>query len=183
MANLNRQIPISAKNYSEALIKTVQDNVMSYEDLSKDLSAIQEILTSSQDLTFTLENPAISDEVKCSIVDEVFKNEIHAELLNFLKVLIEKKRFAEFAQIKADYEARLDEINNVQSVEVVSAVELSEDYKNKILQKLGEKLQKNIRPIWQVDENIIAGLIYRINDNVIDTSIKSKLDKLNKNLM
>ena len=60
---------------------------------------------------------------------------------------------------------------------------MSEEYRERILQKLSEKLQKNIRPNWKVDENIIAGLIYRINDNVIDTSIKSKLDKLNKNLM
>ena len=177
------QISLSAKNYSKALVEMVRDNVISFQDLSKDLAAVSEILETSQDLRLTLENPTVSEEVKSQIVEEVFKNEVHPQVVSFLKVLIDKNRFSEFSQIKADYEIKLDDVNKIQSVEITSAVELSEEYRERILQKLGEKLQKNIRPNWKVDENIIAGLIYRINDNVIDTSIKSKLDKLNKNLM
>lgn len=177
------QISLSAKNYSKALVEMVCDNVISFEDLSKDLATVSEILETSQDLRLTLENPTVSEEVKSQIVEEVFKNEVHPQVVSFLKVLIDKNRFSEFSQIKADYEIKLDDVNKIQSVEITSAVELSEEYRERILQKLSEKLQKNIRPNWKVDENIIAGLIYRINDNVIDTSIKSKLDKLNKNLM
>lgn len=177
------QISLSAKNYSKALVEMVRDNVISFEDLSKDLATVSEILETSQDLRLTLENPTVSEAVKSQIVEEVFKNEVHLQVVNFLMVLIDKNRFSEFPQIKADYEIKLDDVNKIQSVEITSAVELSEEYRERILQKLSEKLQKNIRPNWKVDENIIAGLIYRINDNVIDTSIKSKLDKLNKNLM
>lgn len=177
------QISLSAKNYSKALVEMVRDNVISFEDLSKDLAAVSEILETSQDLRLTLENPTVSEEVKSQIIEEVFKNEVHPQVVSFLKVLIDKNRFSEFSQIKADYEIKLDDVNKIQAVEITSAVELSEEYRERILQKLSEKLQKNIRPNWKVDENIIAGLIYRINDNVIDTSIKSKLDKLNKNLM
>lgn len=177
------QISLSAKNYSKALVEMVRDNVISFEDLSKDLATVSEILETSQDLRLTLENPTVSEEVKSQIIEEVFKNEVHPQVVSFLKVLIDKNRFSEFSQIKADYEIELDDVNKIQAVEITSAVELSEEYRERILQKLGEKLQKNIRPNWKVDENIIAGLIYRINDNVIDTSIKSKLDKLNKNLM
>lgn len=177
------QISLSAKNYSKALVEMVRDNVISFEDLSKDLATVSEILETSQDLRLTLENPTVSEEVKSQIIEEVFKNEVHPQVVSFFKVLIDKNRFSEFSQIKADYEIKLDDVNKIQAVEITSAVELSEEYRERILQKLGEKLQKNIRPNWKVDENIIAGLIYRINDNVIDTSIKSKLDKLNKNLM
>ena len=177
------QISLSAKNYSKALVEMVRDNVISFEDLSKELATVSEILETSQDLRLTLENPTVSEEVKSQIVEEVFKNEVHPQVVSFLKVLIDKNRFSEFSQIKADYEIKLDDVNKIQAVEITSAVELSEEYRERILQKLSEKLQKNIRPNWKVDENIIAGLIYRINDNVIDTSIKSKLDKLNKNLM
>lgn len=177
------QISLSAKNYSKALVEMVRDNVISFEDLSKDLATVSEILETSQDLRLTLENPTVSEEVKSQIIEEVFKNEVHPQVVSFLKVLIDKNRFSEFSQIKTDYEIKLDDVNKIQAVDITSAVELSEEYRERILQKLSEKLQKNIRPNWKVDENIIAGLIYRINDNVIDTSIKSKLDKLNKNLM
>ena len=59
MTNLNEQISLSAKNYSEALIELVKDNVMSYEDISKDLETISQILKISSDLKNTLEYPTI----------------------------------------------------------------------------------------------------------------------------
>lgn len=183
MTNLNEQISLSAKNYSEALIELVKDNVMSYEDISKDLETISQILKISSDLKNTLEYPTISTETKHEIIDEVFKNEINPNIINFIKILIDKKRFSEFEQVKADYADKLDKINNIQTMEIVSAIPLNEEYRGKIVQKLSEKLQKNISPIWEIDESIIAGLIYKIDDDVIDTSIKSKLDKLSKNLM
>lgn len=183
MKNSNEQIPLSAKNYSQALIKIVEDNVMSYEEINNDLNTVSQILELSNDLKFTLENPTIADEIKYEIVDEVFKNEIHQQIINFIKILISKKRFGELNKIKEDYNVKLDGINNIQQVEITSAIELNPEYQQQIIQKLSEKLNKNIRPIWNINEDIIAGLIYKINDNVIDASIKNKLDKLNKNLM
>ena len=177
------KISTSAKNYANSLLQVGKDGVMSYDDILNDLNTVKEIVSSSAELTQVMENPAVSDNTKYEILDSVFLGQINDKLINFLKVLIDKNRFSEFSQIKADYEIKLDDVNKIQAVEITSAVELSEEYRERILQKLGEKLQKNIRPNWKVDENIIAGLIYRINDNVIDTSIKSKLDKLNKNLM
>ena len=178
-----QQIPLSAKNYSEALIKIVRDNILSYEEVQDDLNTISQILDMSEDLRMTLQNPTITDEIKSEITDEVFGKEIHPELVNFLKILIEKKRFGEFYQIKADYAMKLDEINNIQTVEIISAVPLNSEYQEQIITKLKGKLNKNIRPNWSINEDIIAGLIFKISDDVIDTSIKNKLDKLNKNLM
>ena len=177
------KISTSAKNYANSLLQVGKDGVMSYDDILNDLNTVKEIVSSSTELTQVMENPAVANNTKYEILDSVFLGQINDKLVNFLKVLIDKNRFSEFSQIKADYEIKLDDVNKIQAVEITSAVELSEEYRERILQKLSEKLQKNIRPNWKVDENIIAGLIYRINDNVIDTSIKSKLDKLNKNLM
>ena len=68
------QISLSAKNYSKALVEMVRDNVISFENLSKDLATVSEILETSQDLRLTLENPTVSEEVKSQIIEEVFKN-------------------------------------------------------------------------------------------------------------
>lgn len=183
MTNSNQQIALSAKNYSQALIELEKDSQLTFDEINNDLNIISEILNMSAELKHVLENPSVAAEVKNEIVNDVFQKDIHPQIINFLKILIDKKRFNELNQIKADFENKLDKINNIQTVEIVSAVELKEDYRNEIIQKLGEKLHKNIRPIWLIDENIIAGLIYKINDDVIDSSIKNKLDKLNKELM
>ena len=68
----NIQISLTAKNYADALVKLGQDNVISYDDILNNLEIISEICTQSKDLTGVLENPAISDETKFSIIDEVF---------------------------------------------------------------------------------------------------------------
>lgn len=177
------QIPLSAKIYSEALINLAQDNVLGYEQINNNLDIISQILNMSEDLKSVLKSPVISEDAKKEIATEVFAKDIHPEMLNFIKILIEKKRFNEFDEIKADFTNRLDKINNIQTVEIISAVELNEDYKSNITRKLGDKLQKNIRPLWYINQDIIAGLIFKIDDDVIDTSIKYKLDKLRKNLM
>ena len=50
----------------------------------------------------------------------------------------------------------------------------------RINEKLHTRLQKNIIANWTTDENIIGGLIIKIDDDIIDNSLKNKLEKLSK---
>ena len=179
----NIQISLTAKNYADALVKLGQDNVISYDDILNNLEIISEICTQSKDLTGVLENPAISDETKFSIIDEVFTKYVNEKIRDFLKILIEKKRFKELEGIVAAYQEELDKINNLQRVEVISAVELDDNSKQRIIEKLQKRLQKNVLAQWQTDEEIIGGLVVKINDDVIDSSLKNKLENLSKNII
>ncbi len=179
----NIQISLTAKNYADALVKLGQDNVISYDDILNNLEIISEICTQSKDLTGVLENPAISDETKFSIIDEVFTKYVNEKIRDFLKILIEKKRFKELEGIVAAYQEELDKINNLQRVEVISAVELDDNSKQRIIEKLQKRLQKNVIAQWQTDEEIIGGLVVKINDDVIDSSLKNKLENLSKNII
>lgn len=134
-------------------------------------------------MTGVLENPAISDETKFSIIDEVFTKYVNEKIRDFLKILIEKKRFKELEGIVAAYQEELDKINNLQRVEVISAVELDDNSKQRIIEKLQKRLQKNVIAQWQTDEEIIGGLVVKINDDVIDSSLKNKLENLSKNII
>lgn len=179
----NIQISLTAKNYADALVKLGQDNVISYDDILNNLEIISEICSKSKDLTDVLENPAISDETKFSIIDEVFTKSVNEKIRDFLKILIEKKRFKELEGIVAAYQEELDKINNLQRVEVISAIELDDNSKQKIIDKLQNRLQKNVIAQWQTDEEIIGGLVVKINDDVIDSSLKNKLENLSKNII
>lgn len=179
----NIQISLTAKNYADALVKLGQDNVISYDDILNNLEIISEICSKSKDLTDVIENPAISDETKFSIIDEVFTKSVNEKIRDFLKILIEKKRFKELEGIVAAYQEELDKINNLQRVEVISAIELDDNSKQKIIDKLQNRLQKNVIAQWQTDEEIIGGLVVKINDDVIDSSLKNKLENLSKNII
>lgn len=183
MKNSTEHISISAKNYANALIGVVQDKQSTYEEISKDFDNVCQILNMSPELHDILNNPTIAYDMKIDIANDVFKNEISQTMMDFIKILIEKKRFGEFSQIYQAYVEKLNEIYNIQPITVVSAVELSENNKNQVIQKLETKLNKTVKPDWELDDDIIAGLVIKIDDDVIDMSIKNRLAKLKKDLM
>ncbi len=177
------RISQSAKTYADALIKMSQDGIMSNEDILSELNTISKIINSSDDLKKVLTTPTVSIGKKLEIIDDIFINQINLRILNFLKIIAEKNRFNELEEIIESYKQKLDEINNIKNVTIIAAVDVSDKYKQKIITKLQEKLNKKIRAQWQKDEAIIGGLLIRIDDNVIDTSIKNKLENLSKNII
>ncbi len=177
------QISLTAKNYANALKKLAQDGVLSYDDILTNLENIVTICDESNELQNVLNNPAISDEIKYSIVDEVFSKDVDEKIINFLKILLEKKRFGELIGVLEAYRNELDEIKNIQRVMVTSAVPLKDEYKTRLAEKLQNKLNKKIVANWSVDEEIIGGLVVKINDDIIDSSLKNKLENLSKNII
>lgn len=183
MKTVTEQISISAKNYANALIEVVRDKKSTFDEISKDFENVREILNMSPELREILNNPTISLQAQTDIAIDVFKNEVSSTMLDFIKIVIDKKRFKEFSQIYRAYLEKLNEISNIQPVKVTSAIELSEDKKLQVIKKLEEKLNKTVKPEWELDDDIIAGLVIRIGDNVIDMSLKNKLAKMKKDLI
>ena len=116
----------SSKNYAGALAEIADDNIISYDEIKNDLNTISVIIKNSPDLKSVLENITIATDVKNSIIDEVFKNQINEKLVNFLKILTNKNKFDEFDEIKSDFESIYNDVNNIKLVEVTSAVELTQ---------------------------------------------------------
>lgn len=167
------KVSTSAITYAKSLFEA--DN-----NALPDLNTVLDVINSSKDFKITMLNPSISLQIKYEILDEIFKKELSEKVLNFIKILVEKNRFNEFEQIVQAYSDEVDQNNNIKRVEIVSAVELSDNQKQKAIEKLEARLQKTVKVGWTVDTSIIGGLIIKIDDDVIDTSLKNKLDKLSK---
>lgn len=171
-----KNVSAIAKTYANSLIESDTN----YNDILSDLNTVLDIIKNSKDFVQVMQNPAISTDTKYEIIDEIFKQELSEKVLNFIKILVEKNRFNEFEQIVQAYSNKLDTINNLKRIEVISAVELSEEQKQRVIEKLQQKLQKNIFVNWTQNKNIIGGLVLKIDDDVIDSSLKNKLEKLSK---
>jgi F-type H+-transporting ATPase subunit delta len=178
----NEKNLLIADKYAESLIELGKDGKLSYEIISKNLDDVKLILEKSPDLFAVLTNPLVSGEDKIDIVDCVFSNEIDVLVKNFLKILVEKNRFNIINEVIEVYFAHIDVINNVQKITVVSAVELNDGEKSKIQDKLATKLNKTVKTTWNIDDSIIAGLVIKIGDNVIDMSLNHKLEDMKKTI-
>ena len=165
-----------AKIYANALI---DDNSANH---IKDLEFVQDVFAKNPELKKVLQNPTISFEQKLEIIDAIFKDNIGTNIINYLKILTEKKHISEIPAIIEIIKNTLDESNGIKAITIISALELTKEYKEKITTVLENKIGKQIKPNWQIDENIIAGLVIKIDDDVIDTSIKTKLEKIKGNI-
>jgi len=170
------QISKSAITYANSLIEA--DN--NYEQILNDLRTVQNITSQSKEFNEVMLNPTISVSTKNEIIDEIFKNQINEKVINFLKIIADKKRFSELNEIISAYSEKVDEINNIKRVEVISVVELSEEQKRQTVEKLQNRLQKNVVVQWTKNADIIGGLVIKIDDDIIDSSLKNKLEKLSK---
>lgn len=179
----NSKNTLIAERYSEALVKIASEGKLTFEKISTDLNLIENILTDSKDLEKFLTNPIIAIEDKKEIIDKVFANEIDNLIINFLKLLVDRNRFDTFRDILDSYNIALDDKNNISRIKVISAVQMSDDAKNKLKNKLETKLKKNVVFDLDIDPNIIAGLVIKLGDNVIDMSLKHKLEDLSKNII
>jgi F-type H+-transporting ATPase subunit delta len=74
-------------------------------------------------------------------------------------------------------------LQNIRPVTVISAVKLNSTQQNTIVEKLANKLNKKILPNWEINKDIIAGIMIKIDDNVLDMSLKNRIEKLGKSLM
>ena len=165
-----------AKKYAEALIDFGKAEKMSYVSISVDLANIQSILSKSEDLYEALTNPLISIEDKLNIIEKAFEKDVDVLIRNFLKVLTEKDRFNLIYDIIKIYNSLLDEINGIARIDVISAVELNDIEQADIQAKLAEKLKKQVVIKYKTDKSIIAGLVFKIGDDIIDMSIARKLE-------
>ncbi|MBD5402775.1 ATP synthase F1 subunit delta [bacterium] len=177
----DNKISTISKIYAQALMDIASEN-SSEERFKIQLEEILNVLNSSEDLNVVLENSSISISKKLEILDSIFSNKIDKKVLNFLKLLIEKHRFKELNAIYYAYTDILDKKSNKKKVEIVSAINLNFEAKTNILFKLEHKLNCEIMPCWRVDENLIAGLTFKFDDYVIDTSISNKIENMSKTI-
>ena len=172
-----------AQRYSDAIVEIAKDGKLTYSKISTDLELVKNTLVQSKDLDEFLVNPITSIEDKKEIIDRVFSGEIDGLIVNFLKVLIDKNRFSVFGEVLNAYNKALDCVNNISRIHVESAVEMTEDAKNKLKEKLETKLKKNVVLDLKINPEIIAGLVIKMGDNIVDVSLKHKLEDLSKNIM
>ncbi len=175
------KISIIAGRYAQALIQLGEQNYKLDEYLDS-LVKVKNTLAENQELARLLEHPIVPKEDKKEITCNVFQNYISVDILNTLKVLLDRNRTYIFSSLVTYYTELLNQKRNVTMAEVITAVPISEDIKYKLKDKLQNQFKKNFQIEHQIDPDIIAGMIVKFGDRVIDGSIKSKLGNMKKHL-
>lgn len=176
----NKSIPL-AKRYSDALIE-VAKNKNELDDVYSDLNTASEAMESVKELKDFLTHPVIPQKEKKEVIKSIFEGKIKQDTLNLLYILVEKNKINLLNTILYCFDESMDEAKNILKVGVVSAVQIDGDLKTKLKEKLENKFKKNIKFDFEINPDIIAGLVLKINDKTIDGSICTKLEGFKKSI-
>ena len=168
--------------YGEALYEAATDTDK-LETILEEFGELVRIFKELPEFFEWLRNPTISGEMKKQTVEKIFDNEIEEELMNFLCILIDKRRIGRLDSIHTAFEKIVDDRNGVTSGKIVSALPLTDNQLTQFETETGKLLRKKVKLTSDTDTSLIGGVRIYIDGKLIDASIRSRLDKLKETLL
>ena len=169
--------------YGEALFELAVEEGKEDEFLDE-ITQLKELLDQNPDFGKLMNHPKILKENKLEVLEKVFKGRISDELLGFLHLIITKDRYGEIDHILDYFVDEVKKLKGIGIAYVTTAVDLSEVKKKEIEAKLLATTSfKKMEMHYQVDEDLIGGMVIRIGDRVVDSSVRSKIFELQRELL
>ncbi len=172
-----------SKTYGEALYEVAAEAGKTKE-LMEEIRCVVQILASNPAFDELMRHPGIPKQEKLQVVENVFKGRLSEELTGLLEIVVSKERYTDLPAIFAYFTDRVKEEQRIGMAYVTTAVELSENQKDQVKDKLLKTSgYASMEMHYQVDATIIGGMIIRMNDRVVDSSVRTKLEGLKKQLL
>ena len=145
--------------------------------------SLTEVLRSNEDFGKLMSHPKIMKEDKVKIVEETFDGRIPKEFVGLMTLMVTKNREEEMLSVFDYFVELVKEEKKIGKADVKTAIPLSVEQKAQVEKKLlattkYETLEMN----YEVDKALIGGMIVRIGDRVVDSSIQTKLSNLSREL-
>lgn len=170
-----------AGRYAEALYGIAVENKL-VDRLEEELKAVVGVLEESVQLKKVLFHPRITAAQKKEVLAGLFAGRVSEVAMNFLGILVERRREAYLTNI-TDYFADLaDKARNISDVKVTSAVELNEGEKKALTDAMASCTGKKVRLSYDVEPQLLGGVVVRVGDKVIDGSVLARLQNLREHL-
>ena len=169
--------------YGEALFELAveEDRLDSF---AEEIRSLQQILSENKDLDKLMNHPKISKDEKLQVMENIFKERISEELMGLLSIMITKDRYRELDSVLEYFLNRVKEVKGIGVAYVTTVSGLSDTQKEQIVAKLlATTGYQQMEMHYQEDQSLIGGMVIRIGDRIVDSSIRTKLEELQKQLM
>ena len=171
-----------SKTYGDALFAIAMEESRMDEFFEATLGLV-EILRTNEDFSRLMNHPKIMKEDKVKIVEETFATKIPKEMVGLMTIMVEKGRANEMISVFEHFILLVKEEKKIGKADVTTAVALSDEQKEKVERKLIETTKyETFEMCYHVDKSLIGGMVIRIGDRIVDSSIKTKLYDLSREL-
>jgi F-type H+-transporting ATPase subunit delta len=167
------------KVYSTALFElcTEQDKL---EKVFGDYSEFEELMKNSDCAEYLkfLASPLISGREKADSLKAVFADKIDALLLDFLCLTAEKNRADRLEEIYGEFRKMYNDKLGLLEVTAITSEPMTAELRERLKDKLSKTTGRRIVLTEEVDKSLIGGIIVRYGNTELDSSVKTRLDKL-----
>ena len=175
---------VVARRYARALFSLGRkQGLAKLEKIAGDFTALQAAFQSAPFLLQLYCSPLFSAEEKGRVTREVLsKLKADPDTLNFCGLLAEKDRLAGIQDIIAVFQDLLDAEKGVLRGELITAVAIDKNKQAAVLQQLEQQAGRSLDLVFSVDPGIIGGIILKVGDRVLDSSLRAQLSFLKENI-
>lgn len=172
-----------SKTYGSALFEVAMES-NALDTILEEVLFVKQTFLENEELNKLLLHPNIEKEEKVKVIENIYKGKVSDEITGLMTMLVHKGHLKDFVPVFDYVIQAIKEEKGIGVAYVSSAVELSEVQRSKIEQKLLETTKyQQIEGVYQVDKNLIGGLVIRIADTVVDSSLKTQIEKLSKTIL
>lgn len=169
-----------ARVYAQALFDAAKEAGV-VEEVRRELGDFVAALAASASLRNVLADPQVDTAAKHRVLAEITSGG-QPLLANALLLMLERGRFAAVPELRQAYGALATVEEGVVDVEVVSAAELTPETEKKIAARVQEATGRRVQLARRVDPDILGGLVLRVGDMIVDSSVKARIRQLRRRL-
>jgi len=167
-----------ARPYAEALFKATQSDMAA---TAQWLTELGQVAGHQQLLQFA-GDPRVTSEKVYDLVNGLVKSKPSQVAQNFLRTVIENGRLAALPEVAAQYRAHLNALGGSSDALVYSAFDIDAATLTSIGEALQKRFGRKLNLTVKLDQELIGGIRVVVGDEVLDTSVKSRLEQMKVSL-
>lgn len=168
-----------ARPYAEALFRVAKagngaTNLAAWSDLVSEMAQVAAL----PDVKALTDNPKVSNQLIADTFLSVLKSPVNNEAKNFINMLVQNGRMSMLPEIGAQFHALKNAQEGAADADITSAFALSDAQVNELIATLEKKFGRKLNPSVAVDQTLIGGVRVVVGDEVLDTSVRAKLQQM-----
>lgn len=170
------EVTTIARPYAEAVFKSAQTkkSIAAWSDMLKYAAAVSR----EPQIKTLIGSPNVSAKQLADIFHAICKDKLNEEGRNLITLMAENDRLDVLPQVSDLYEQLKSQYEGVLDARIVSAFELNAEQLKKLIAMLEKKFKHEINAKVSVDPELIGGIKVEIGDEILDTSVRGKLEAM-----
>ncbi|MBS40655.1 MAG: F0F1 ATP synthase subunit delta [Rhodospirillales bacterium] len=178
MASGQTKISGLSGRYATALFELACDE-NSIDSIAKDLLQLQKMIDESEDLRRLIESPLFSRDAQSRAMAALTQKAGLSKLVcNTVGVMASNRRLFVIENVIRDFRTLVSDHRGEVEAEITTANELSDAQRAALETALREAIGSSVAITTEIDPNLLGGMVVRVGSRMIDSSLRSKLQRL-----